>query len=217
VVGDIPAGLQVPSGDFFQEDLFVDLASAGLVLGVVIYVMTISVGNSLGHKHGYRIQVKQEMLALSAAHLLTPFFGCFPCSASLSRSALAATLGPKTPMHNAFSSLLLILVVYLITPAIRTLPNAALGAIVVFAVRNMLNFKEPKQLYRLNRTDFGLWLCAFTGTLFGGVIIGIGISVSVSVVWLLQKNIRPKMAVLGVLPGTTIYRYAHTHTHTHSV
>ena len=92
------------------------------------------------------------------------------------------------------------------TPLIYYLPKASLASIVIFALRKLFNVNEFKKLYNFNRFDSILWLIAFIGTLFFGVIFGMAIAVSTSLIWLLHQQIRPGIAILGVLPGTTIYR-----------
>ena len=51
-----------------------------------------------------------------------------------------------------------------------------------------------------------VWLTCAAGVMFWGVIQGIGLAVSVSLVILIYETARPQLTVLWRLPGTTIYR-----------
>ena len=53
---------------------------------------------------------------------------------------------------------------------------------------------------------FGVWVIAFVGTLFLGVEIGLAISVGISLLLIIYESAFPHTAVLGRLPGSTVYR-----------
>lgn len=54
--------------------------------------------------------------------------------------------------------------------------------------------------------DFLLWMSAFLGTLFFGVEIGVIMSVTLSLAFVVNESANPHIAVLGRLPGTTVFR-----------
>ena len=51
-----------------------------------------------------------------------------------------------------------------------------------------------------------LWVIAFLGTLFAGVLYGLIIAVGMSLIVVLYESVRPQISVLWKLPGTAIYR-----------
>jgi len=61
-------------------------------------------------------------------------------------------------------------------------------------------------LFRVHRFDFSVWVVAFLGTIFLGVEYGLAIAVGVSILLVLYESAYPKIAVLGRLPGTALYR-----------
>ena len=61
-------------------------------------------------------------------------------------------------------------------------------------------------LWKVHKFDFGVWIVACFGTMFLGVEIGLAIAVGVSLLLVTYESAYPHTAVLGRLPGTTVYR-----------
>jgi len=78
VVGELPAGLPTfswPSLRLRDVDGVIPLAAACFLLA---YVEGVSAARTLADKHGYKINPRQELLALGAANLSVAFFHGFP-------------------------------------------------------------------------------------------------------------------------------------------
>ena len=58
----------------------------------------------------------------------------------------------------------------------------------------------------MHQFDFLVWLVTFFGTLFAGVEYGLAIAVVASLVIVIYESAYPHTAVLGRLPGTSLYR-----------
>jgi sulfate transporter 4 len=61
-------------------------------------------------------------------------------------------------------------------------------------------------LWKIDKFDFVVWVVSFVTTLFAGVEIGLLVSVGVSLLMVIYESAYPHTAVLGRLPGTTVYR-----------
>jgi SulP family sulfate permease len=213
VLGVIPSGLPnigVPSfptvnGISFQDALG-QMVVQSLVLAIMTYVITISVGKTFAMRNEYTVDANQELLAMGGANVIGPFFQTFVASASLSRTSVIDSIGSKTVLHGAFSVAVLAITLVALTPTLYYLPKATLSSVVLFGVFRMMDFSEARELYHISKPDFGLWLVCFSVTLLGGAIYGIAISVLISLVWVLMKSSRPKAVVLGRLPGSNVYR-----------
>merc|ERR1719226_50005 len=70
----------------------------------------------------------------------------------------------------------------------------------------LVAFDQAKNLFRIKRTDFVLWVVAFIGTLFLGVLMGIMVAVALSLIIVIYESVRPQITILWRIPGTTIYR-----------
>jgi len=68
------------------------------------------------------------------------------------------------------------------------------------------DYEEALHLYKVHKFDFTVWMVAFFGTMFLGIKVGLGISVVVSLLIVIYESANPHIAVLGRLPGTSMYR-----------
>jgi SulP family sulfate permease len=92
-----------------------------------------------------------------------------------------------------------------LTPLLRLLPVAALGAIVVFAGAQLVDLDQYARLYRVGRLSFVNALLVTLGVLVIGVVPGIVIGVMLSLIVLLGRLARPVDAVLQRVPGTATF------------
>lgn len=61
-------------------------------------------------------------------------------------------------------------------------------------------------MWRVDKKDFLLWILTSTTTLFLGIEIGVMVGVGASLAFVIHESANPHIAVLGRLPGTTVYR-----------
>lgn len=61
---------------------------------------------------------------------------------------------------------------------------------------------------QVNKFDWLVFNAAWLGVMFAGVEKGLAIAIGLSVLIVLYKTGFPHTAVLGRLPGTTVYRYS---------
>jgi sulfate permease, SulP family len=87
------------------------------------------------------------------------------------------------------------------------LPKAVLGAVIIDAVVfGMIDVAELRRLRRVSRFDFWIAALAFAGVLSAGVLAGVVVGVVLSLGWLVYVATRPPMPLLGVEPGTRVFR-----------
>ncbi|CAI5969772.1 unnamed protein product, partial [Closterium sp. NIES-64] len=125
---------------------------------------------------------------------------------SFSRSAVNNEVGARTALSGLIMALMVVATLLFLTPAFRDVPQCVLAAVVVNAVHGLVDLQEPLFLWRVEKKDLVLWFCAFLGTLLLGLETGVLISVALSLVFVIHESANPHMAVLGRLPGTTVYR-----------
>jgi MFS superfamily sulfate permease-like transporter len=77
-----------------------------------------------------------------------------------------------------------------------------LAAIVLIAVKGLIDLPELRYLWRASRIDFAAAGVALVGVLVMGILDGVLIAVLASVVMVLGRVARPHVAFLGRIPGT---------------
>jgi len=201
----------VPSG---LPSLYIpDVSSAGdtlegsIVVAVVSIALCIATAKTFADKNGYEIDTNQELLALGVSNLVGGVFQCYPAASSLSRSALAQTVGAKTQLWNVFCCGIIVVVLLFLVDLLRTLPNAALAAIILIAFKSILKqLSEVKRLWALSKPDCFVWVTTFVTCLAFGVKVGIACGIIASIGATLKTSLRPYHALLGRLRDTDVYR-----------
>ena len=207
IVGGIPAGLPAPGIDraslssltLPEARQLVRLAAACFLLS---YIESVSAARTFALRHRYDVDPRQELLGLGAASLLAGLFQGYPVAGGLSQSAVNERGGAKSSLSLVFASLAIGCVLLFLTGFFRTLPDAVLAAVVLVAVKGLIDLRELQHLWRASRLDFAAAAVALWGVLLMGVLDGVLIAVLASVLMLLGRSSRPHVAFLGRIPGT---------------
>ena len=205
VVGTLPPGLPTfswPSLRLRDVDGVVPLAAACFLLA---YVEGVSAARTLADKHGYKINARQELLALGMANLSVAFFHGFPIAGGLSQSSVNDKAGARTPLALVFASVTIGICLLYLTGLLHNLPNVVLAAIVLVAVRGLFDVAALRHLWRVSRFEFGIAMVALSGVLLFGILKGVLVAVIVSLLMLLATAARPNVAFLGRIPGSRRY------------
>src|SRR5262249_26775395 len=94
------------------------------------------------------------------------------------------------------------LVLLFFTGLFHNLPDTVLAAIVLVAVKGLIDLKELRYLWYASRIDFAAATVAIVGVLVMGILDGVIIAVLASLVMVLWRAAHPHVAFLGRIPGT---------------
>lgn len=209
VVGAVPGGLPpltLPALDATLWPQLQQLATAALLISLVGFVESVSVGQSLAAKRRERIEPDAELRALGASNIAAGLTGGFPVTGGFSRSVVNFDAGARTPAAGVFTAFGLLLAALLLTPALHYLPQATLAATIVVAVLTLVDFGTFARTWRYARSDFTALALTFVLTLVIGVEAGLIAGVGASLLLHLWRTSRPHIATVGRVPGTEHYR-----------
>lgn len=206
VVGSVPAGLPVLTLPPMNLDLVRQLLPAALLISLVGFVESVSVGQSLAARRRERIEPNQELVALGGANIAAAISGGFPVTGGLARSVVNYDAGARTPMAGAFTAGGIALSALLFTPLFHNLPQAVLAAIIIVAVLGLIDFRILRRTWRYSRADALAMAATMAGVLLVGVEVGILLGVGLSLFLFLKRTSQPHIAVVGLLPGTQHFR-----------
>ena len=207
VVGKVPKGLphETVTWWFPMSNVGAKVGLALLVCAIDV-LESISIAKALAYKNRYELAATQELTALGLANIVGSAFQCYTTTGSFSRSAIMDNVGATSQVAGWVGGLLVMMVLLLLTPVFRNMPQNAQGAIIVSALIGLLQVREWRFLWRVNKFDFLVFNAAMLGVWFAGVELGLAIAIGLSVALALYKSAFPHTAVLGRLPGTTVYR-----------
>ncbi|MDN0082968.1 SulP family inorganic anion transporter [Crenobacter sp. SG2305] len=202
VVGELPRGLpefRLPGLRPRDVDGVIPLAFACLLLS---YVESVSAARAIARANGYEIDSRQELLGLGAANLAAGLFQAYPVAGGLSQSSVNDKAGAKTPLALVFASITIGLCLMFLTDLLSNLPSVVLAAIVLVAVKGLIDVRELRHVWRVSRYEFFISMVAFAGVLLLGILKGVILAVIVSMLLLITRAARPHVAILGRIPGT---------------
>lgn len=206
IVGEVPAGLPPLLMPSFDGALWQQLWMPALLISVVGFVESVSVGQTLAAKRRQRIEPDQELVALGASNMGAAFSGGFPVTGGFARSVVNFDAGARTPAAGVFTAIGIALASLLLTPALYYLPHATLAATIIVAVLSLVDFSILKHTWRYSKADFAAVAATLLATLLVGVEAGLIAGVGLSLLLYLWRTSRPHIAEVGLMPGTEHFR-----------
>jgi SulP family sulfate permease len=211
IVGTVPQGLPPFTLPLWDLGLWQQLLVPALLISVVGFVESVSVGQTLAAKRRQRIEPDQELVALGSSNLSAAFTGGFPVTGGFARSVVNFDAGAQTPAAGVFTAAGITLASLFLTPALYYLPQATLAATIVVAVLSLVDFSILRKTWNYAKADFLAVVATLVGTLTVGVETGLVVGVGVSLALYLYRTSRPHMAEVGLVPGTEHFRNVQRH------
>ncbi len=206
VVGDIPDSLPAFGVPDVDGSLVGSLIGTAFVITLVGFMESIAVAKVYARRHRYDVEPNSELIGLGAANVAAGLFGGYPVTGGFSRTAVNDTAGARTPLASLITAGIVLVTIAFLTPLLASLPNAALGAIIIMAVIGLIDVAEMRHIAKVKRSDLiGLGV-AFFATLILGIELGIVVAVVASMLVVFARMSTPHSAVLGHVDGTTSYR-----------
>jgi sulfate permease, SulP family len=220
LVGEVPRGLPAFSVPSFDLHLWSELAVSALLISIIGFVESVSVGKTLAAKRRQRVDPNQELVALGAANVASAVSAGFPVTGGFSRSIVNFDAGARTPAASMLAAVGIGLAAMLLTPVLFFLPKATLAATIIVAVTSLLDMQIIRRAWQYSGSDFIAVFNTIAVTLLLGVELGVLAGIVSSIGLHLYKTTRPHIAVVGAVAGTEHFRNVERHsviTHTNIV
>jgi len=204
IVGSVPRGLPRPGLPSLDLAAARALLPTAVAIAFVSFMEAIAVAKAVAGRT--KVAPNRELIGLGAANLVAGLVRGYPIAGGLSRTAVNAQAGARTGLAGIVTGALVVLTLVLLTPLFHYLPKAVLAAIIMTAVFGLVDFAMVRRLWKVERSELAMLALTFAATLALGIVEGIAVGVLASMLWFVIRQTRPHMAVLGQLPGTTVYR-----------
>ncbi|MEQ8263265.1 sulfate permease [Pseudohaliea sp.] len=211
IVGAVPSGLPAFSTPVFDAELWSELAVSALLVSIIGFVESVSVGRTLAARRRQAIDANQELIALGAANVASGISSGFPVTGGFSRSVVNFDAGAQTQLASVFTAAGIALAALFLTPVLYFLPKATLAATIIVAVTSLIDWGIVRLAFRYSRSDFIAVTATIAVTLALGVELGVLAGIIASIALHLHKTSRPHIAVVGTVPGTEHYRNVERH------
>ncbi|GAC1364121.1 MAG: SulP family inorganic anion transporter [Actinomycetota bacterium] len=202
VLGAIPAGLPALGLPAVRLQDALHLAATALTVAFVCVVQTAATSRSLGPGKGATDNLNRDLVGLGAGNLLTGLSSSFPVNSSPPRSAVVAASGGRSQLASLVAVATTVLVVAAATGVLASLPQATLGAILIFVATRLLHVKDLAEIRRFDAVEFGLALATIAAVVLLGIEQGVVVAFVLSLADRTRLAARPQDAVLGREIGT---------------
>lgn len=201
LVGEVPQGLPLPAVPTVPVDQIPVLLIGALGVTLVAFTDTTLTARAFEDRTDPPVRPAAELRAMSVGNVAAGFLQGMPVSSSGSRTALAQASGARSQGYSLVAAVLLVAVLVIAAPALSILPEAGLAALVIYAGASLIDLAEFRSLLRFSRVEFLLAVVCAVGVLVFGILSGILVAVSLSVLAMLARVARPPSAALGFVRG----------------
>lgn len=211
VVGPIDAGLpaiRVPEVSFGE---FLGLLGPAIGLMLVGFTEGLGAAKTYAARDGYDVDPNRELLGLGVANLGSGLASGMVVNGSLSKTAVNAGAGARSPVSTLTAALLTVVTLLFLTGIFERLPHTTLAAVVIVAVMELVDVQALKRLWRVRtgrvarayqvtaRADFTAAVAAMLGVLLFDTLPGLVIGIAVSLILLLARTTRPRVVPLAAI------------------
>jgi MFS superfamily sulfate permease-like transporter len=173
--------INLPSLTVFEETSFWVLLQAAVVLAVVASAETLLCATAVDKmSDGAKTNYDRELTAQGVGNMVCGFLGALPMTGVIVRSAANVQAGAKSRASAILHGVWLLTFVAFLSFLLRSIPVAALAAILVYTGYKLVNIKVLKELRKYGWGEVVTYLATMTmivvTDLLTGVIVGILIS-----------------------------------------
>jgi len=202
-MGRLPAGLPALHAPPLSAHLVWRLLPSALAVALIVVTQTSATARSFADAGGD--DVDRDFVGVGAGSLLAAFAGGFAVNASPPRTAVVAESGARSQVPGLVAGAVVVALIVAAAGALADLPFATLGAVLVYVALRILRVGELRAIYRFDRVEFGLSLITLGTVVVLGVGPGVLLAVLFSILYRTWRSARPRDALLGRLPGTTVW------------
>ncbi|GAA4220809.1 SulP family sulfate permease [Sagittula marina] len=206
IVGEVPMGLPPITLPSLNGTLWGQLLLPAILISIIGFVESVSVGQTLAAKRRQRIVPDQELIGLGASNIGSALTGGYPVTGGFARSVVNFDAGAETPAAGAFTAVGIGLAALLLTPLLYFLPIATLAATIIVAVLSLVDLSILSKAWGYSRMDFAAVAATIFLTLVMGVEVGVSAGVLISIGLHLYQTSRPHVAEVGLVPDTQHFR-----------
>ncbi|WP_374457421.1 SulP family inorganic anion transporter [Nocardioides sp.] len=176
------------------------LLTTALAIAVVGFTDNVIDARAFAARRGDRIDAQRELLALGVSNVAAGLVHGFPVSSSGSRTAIVDAVGGRSRWAGLSTLGAALVLVVALRPVLARFPDAALAAVVVYAGLRLVDVDEFVRIARYRRTELAIAIATTLGVLVLGVLEGVLVAVSLSLVDVFRRVARPHDAVEGLVP-----------------
>lgn len=181
----IPAGL--PPLTIPDLSLAPGLLPLAVACAVLSLVESSSVARSISSRTGEPLDASTEFFGQGLANIAAGFFGGYPISGSLARSALNERAGARTRLAGVFGGGLMLLALATLGPVLNHTPVASLAGLMFVVAYDLVDVRRIRAISRSSTEDAVAFTVTMIGTWAFSLDVAIYVGVGLSLVLFLRR------------------------------
>ena len=194
-VGALPATLPPLSMPSFDSEDIHAISSGVIAVTLLALTEAVSIARALAARSGQHVDGNQEFVGQGLSNIAGAFFSSYVATGSFNRSGVNFAAGAKTPLAAILAGAFLVVLVLLVAPWAKFLPNAAMAGILFLVAWGLIDFEEIGHTLKASRVESAILLATFAATLFLTLEEAIIIGVLLSLAIYLARTSRPQVRV----------------------
>ncbi|MBC7559208.1 MAG: SulP family inorganic anion transporter [Dermatophilaceae bacterium] len=200
-VGALPQGLPRPVLPWTQLSDLGPLLIAAVGITIVSLTDTIATSTSFAARLGEEVDPDQEMIGVGTANLAAGLFQGFAVSSSASRTAVAEQSKSKSQLTSLVGAAVVVLLLLFFSSLLADLPQTVLAAVIMAAALSLIDVPVLRHYWQVRRSALVLSVVASLAVIVLGVINGIVVAISLSILLFFRRQWWPHGEVLGRTPS----------------
>ncbi len=199
VVGAIPQGIPLPKLPDFNVSVMLKMSGVAVAISLIGFMEAISIAKAMAAQTRQRLDPNQELVGQGLANITSSLFQGYAVSGSFSRSAVNISAGAVTGFSSVITGAVVGITLLALTPLLYHLPQAALAAVIIMAVVNLVKIEPIKHAWKVQVHDGVVAIITFVLTLVlaphleWGIIVGVVLSLGLYIF----RTMRPRVVVLS--------------------
>ena len=180
VLGDMPTGFP----GFVLPKItglgFVFMVGGAFTIALTAAIESLLTLNTFSMREGVRPHGNRELVSFALGNAASSLIGCPPCSASLSRTAAAASSGGRSQLASVFGALTIAVFTFALAPYLRFLPEPVLASIVVYVMVQVVDFGAVQRYAKNVHIELAVLSFVAIAVILFGALVGVVAGVVVS-------------------------------------
>lgn len=192
-------------------EVFKDTFSSAFFCAILGFFESTIASKSLGASLNMSISTNRELVALGVANMMGSLVCALPSFGGYGRSKINALSGARTQLAGIILCAVTILSIAFLMPYFYYLPKCVLSAVISVVGLSLIE-EAPKDILFYwqigGYQDLLTLFLTLVFTIFLSVESGIAIGVGFSLIRVIHHATRPRIQILGRVPGTNIFENA---------
>ncbi len=207
MLGSLPGSLPALSAPDLSPESVRNILPVALAVTILALTEAVSIARAIAVKSGQRVDGNQEFIGQGLSNIAGSFFSSYASSGSFNRSGVNFEAGARTPLAAVLSGVMLVPILFAVSPLIARLPLTVMAAILFLVAYGLVDFRYIARTLKTSRQETAVMLLTFLAAIFASLEFAIYTGVLLSLMLYLTRTSRPLVLDVKPDPAPDSYHY----------